>query len=84
MLVFRAKTRRLFAHVLDQLRPLNALRKAGKVFDQSRQRELASGLVAFEHQRFQVGACGIERGSVASTARSHNNDVADIFHSVCS
>jgi hypothetical protein len=58
--VFGAKARGLLAHVLYQFWALDALRKAGKVFYQRGKRELAAGLVAFNHQRFQVGAGRID------------------------
>ena len=78
--IFGAKARRLLAHVLDQFRSLNALGKAGKVLHQRGERELSPGLVAFEHQRFQVGARGVERGGVSGTAGAHDDNVADVFH----
>src|SRR5579872_6118014 len=82
MFVFGAKARRLLAHVLDQLRPLNAFGKAGKVLDQSGEGQLASGLMALQHQRFQVGAPSIERRGVPRTTRADNDHSANIFHRV--
>ncbi len=49
-----AKAGCLLFHVLDELRPLDALRPAGKVLHQSGDRQLAAGLVALDHQRFEV------------------------------
>ena len=46
----------LLAHVFDQLRSLHAIGPAGKVLDQRGDGELAAGLVAFDHERLQVGA----------------------------
>src|SRR4029077_4494004 len=66
----------------DQLRPLNAIGKARKVFYQCGERELAPGFVTFQYQRFQVGACSVECGRVTGTARAHNDNVADIVHRV--
>src|SRR5208282_6615134 len=68
VLIFGAEARRLLAHVLDQLWSLNALREAWKVFYQGGERKLAPGFVAFQHQRFQVGARSVERCSVPGTA----------------
>ena len=51
-LIAGAETARLRAHVFDQRWSLNALGESGKIFYQRGERELASGLMTFEHQRF--------------------------------
>ncbi len=78
--VFGAEPRRLLAHILDQLRSLNAFGKAGKVLHQRGERKLAPGFVTFQHQRFQVSPRRVERGRVPGTPRSHDNNVANIVH----
>jgi hypothetical protein len=60
-LIGGAEARRLLLHVLDQLRPLDAVGPAGKVLDQRGDGELAAGLVALQNQRFHPGARGVER-----------------------
>ena len=51
-----AKSRRLLLHVVDQFRPLDPFRPAGKILDQRGDRELPARLVSLQHQRFQLGA----------------------------
>src|ERR1700685_4869343 len=81
--VFRAKALRLFAHVLHQLRTEDSLREAGKIFHQSRERELPSRLVSLDHQRLQVGARGIKSGRVSGASGPNNYDVAGFTHIFC-
>ena len=81
--VFGAEPLRLFSHVLYQLRAQNTLRKAGKILDQRGQGELAAGLVALYHQRFQVGARRVQCGSVSGAAGSDDDDFASFAHSSC-
>ena len=57
--ILRAKAFRLLAHVLDQLRPHDPFRKAGEIFDQCSHGKLPARLVAFDDQRFQIGARGV-------------------------
>src|SRR3954468_6043709 len=73
-----AEARGLALHVLDQLRTLNAFRKSGKIFYQRGERELAAGLVAFEDERLQVGAGGINGGSQAGASGAENHRVTDL------
>ncbi len=79
-LVLRPKAPCLLAHVLDQLGPLNALGKSREIFHQGGKRQLASGFMTFEHQRFQVGTGRVERRSVTGAARPDNDDVANVLH----
>ncbi len=79
-LILRAKASRLLAHVLNQLGALNTLGKSGEIFYQSSERELASGLVSFNHQRLEVGASRVERRGVTGAARPDDDDVANVFH----
>jgi hypothetical protein len=55
-----AKPLCLLLHVLDQLRTLNPFRPAGKVFHKRGHRELSSRLVAFDYQRLEPGAGGVD------------------------
>ncbi len=79
-LILRAKAAGLLAHVFDQLRALNAVRKSGKIFDQRGQRKLAAGFVAFDDQRLKVGAGGVERRGVSGATGSDDDDVANVLH----
>src|SRR6185437_12307700 len=58
--IFSAKTLGLLAHILNQLGPHDSFRKSGKVLDQGSHRELTARFVAFDDQRFQVGACSVK------------------------
>ena len=77
-----AETGRLLLHVLDQLRPLDALGPAGKVLHQCGDGKLASGLVAFEDERLEVGAGGVDGGGESGAAGAQDDGVAgrDIRH----
>src|SRR5713226_1564699 len=66
--VFGAEALRLLAHILDQLRPHDSFGKSGKIFYQRGEGKLAAGLVAFDDQRLQIGAGGVECGRVSGTA----------------
>ena len=68
VLIGCAEASRLLLHVLDQLRPLNALGPAGKVLDHRGNRELAAGLVTLQNQRFHPGARGVKRGRQSGAA----------------
>ena len=74
-LQFGAEARRLLLHVLDQVGALNALGPAGKVLDQRGDGELAAGLVAFEDERLEVGAGGVDGGGEAGAAGAQNDGV---------
>src|SRR5581483_49682 len=81
-LVLRSETRSLAAHVLDQFRPLDSFREAGKVFNQRGERELTARFVPLNDQRLEVGACGVERGGMAGAARAYDEYVANSIHVV--
>ena len=76
--VFGAEARRLFAHVFDQFRTLDALGKAGKIFHQGGQRKLAARLMTFKHQWFEIGAGAVEGGRVSGTSGADDYDVANV------
>ena len=75
----RAEARGLLLHVLDQFRALDAFRPAGKVFDQGGDGELAAGLMAFEYQRLEVGAGGINGGRQTGAAGAQDDGVANVL-----
>src|SRR5579864_5357617 len=80
--VLGAKTLGLLAHVFDELRTENSLRKAGKILHQGSEGKLSTGLVAFYDQRFQVGARGIQSGSVPGAAGTDDNNFTSFAHSL--
>ncbi len=67
----------LLLHVLDEFGALHALGPAGKVFNEGGDGELAAGLVAFEDERLEVRAGGVDGGGEARAAGSENDGVAD-------
>ena len=73
-----AEAGRLLFHVLDQIWPLNAVRPAREVLDQRSDRELSSGLMAFEHQRLQIGAGGVDSCGEPGAAGAQNDCVANV------
>ena len=79
-LILRPKASRLLAHVLNQLGTLNALGKPGKILHQRGERELASGLMAFNHQGLEVGAGGVERRGMAGATGPNDDNVANVLH----
>jgi hypothetical protein len=41
---------------------------------------LAAGLVALDHERFQIGACRVKGGGVSGAAGTDDDDVAGFAH----
>ena len=78
--VFGAKAFSLFAHVLDQLRSHDSFGKAGKIFHERREGELAPGFVTFDDKRLQIGASRVQRGGVSGAAGAQDDDVAGFAH----
>ena len=76
---FCAEAGGLLAHVLDELGALDAVGPAGKVFDQGGDGELTAGLVAFEDERLEVSAGGVDGGGEAGAAGAEDDGVADVF-----
>jgi hypothetical protein len=66
----------LLLHVLDELGTLDAFRPAGEVFNQRGDGELAAGLVAFEDERLEVGAGGVDGGGQAGAPGAEDDCVA--------
>ena len=71
-----AEAHGLLLHVLDELGALDAFGPAGKVLDQRGDGELAAGLVAFEDERLEVGAGGVDGGGEAGAAGAEDDGVA--------
>ena len=65
---FGAEADGLLLHVLDEVGTLHALGPARKVFNQRGNGKLAAGLVAFEDERLEVGAAGVDGGSESGAA----------------
>ena len=78
--IFSAKTLGLLAHILNQLGPHDSFRKAGKVLDQGSHRELTARFVAFDDQRFQVGACSVKCRGVSRAPGADDDNVASFTH----
>ncbi len=75
-----AKPGRLFLHVVDQLRALDAVRPAGKVLNQGGDGELPARLMSFEDERFEGGAGGVDGRGQAGAAGTQNHGVASVCH----
>ncbi len=73
--VFGAEVLGLLLDVFHQQRALDAVGKAGEIFDQRGERELAAGFVSGDDQRFQVGSRGIDGGGVSGAARADDDHV---------
>ena len=67
----------LGAHVVHELRALDALGEAGEVLDLGGRHQRAAELRALEHQRVQVGARGVDGGGVPGRAGPDDDQVAD-------
>ena len=78
--ILGAEALRLLAHVLDQLRAQDSFGKSGKILDQRGQGELSAGLVAFDDQRFQVGARGVQGGGVSGASGPDDDYVSSFAH----
>ena len=74
-LEFRAEFLRLLAHVLNQLRPQDAIREAREILDVRGERKLAAGLVSVDDQRPEVRAPSIDGGGKTGAATADNYDV---------
>ena len=65
----------LRAHLRHQVRAHDAVAIAREVLDQRRQHQLPAGLDAFDDERLQVGARGVQRGRQPGRARADDDDV---------
>jgi hypothetical protein len=66
----------LLLHVLNEFGALNALGPAGKVFHQRGNGELAAGLVAFEDERLEIGACSVDGGGKSGATGTEDDSVS--------
>src|SRR5436190_1489044 len=69
----RAELLRLLVHVDDKLRAVDAGGKAREIFHEGGGGELAAGLPAFENERIQIRASGVDR-SCQPRASAPDND----------
>jgi hypothetical protein len=74
--VLGAEVLGLLLHVLHQLRPIYAVRKAWIILDQRGHRQLAARLMAGDDQRFQIRARGIDRRGISGTTGANDHDIA--------
>ena len=72
-----AEARGLLLHVVDELGALDAVGPAGEVLDKRGDGELAAGLVAFEDERFEVGARGVDGSGQPGAAGAQDDGVAN-------
>ena len=71
---FRAEALGLLAEDLHELGTLDPVAKARIVLDLGRDRQLAAGLRALDHDRLELGARGVEGGGPAGGARADDGD----------
>jgi hypothetical protein len=64
---------RLFMHIHDQLRPVDAIRKTGEILDQRGRSQLTARFSSLENERSQVGPRGVNCGSQSGAPRSNNH-----------
>src|SRR5208282_719691 len=76
-----AETLRLLAHVFDQVGTHDPVWEAGIVLDHGGDGELASGLVAVNHQRGQVGSRGVDGGGEPGAAASDDDHFLHVVSS---
>jgi hypothetical protein len=72
-----AEARGLLLHVVDEFGALDAVGPAGEVFDEGGDGELAARLVAFEDERLEVGARGVDGSGQPGAAGAEDDGVAD-------
>src|SRR5215469_1351861 len=75
-----AEARGLLLHVVDQLWALDAFGPAGEVLDKSCDGELPAGLMAFQDERLEVGAGGVNGRGKSGAAGAQDDCVANITH----
>jgi hypothetical protein len=77
--VFGAEAFGLFLHILDEFGSIDAFGEAGKILDKSGERKLSAGLVAHDDEGLQVGARGVDGGSVSGATGTDDDDVSHEF-----
>src|SRR5208337_4719349 len=74
-----AKPRRLLTHVVDELGSLYPVGKTGEILDQGGDGELATGFMAVNNQRREIGSSGVKSGGQSRASGTDDDDVANIF-----
>src|SRR5260221_4774739 len=64
---------RLFMHVHDQLRSVDAIRKSGEILDEGSRGQLTARFSSLEDEGSQVGPRGINRGCQSSAPCTNNH-----------
>ncbi len=73
-----AKTHGLLAHVLDELRSLDAVWKSREILHQRGNSKLSAGLMAIDDERAKIGAGSIDCGGQSRTSGTDDDDVTHI------
>ena len=76
----RAETLGLAAEVLHHRRAQHAVGITGVVLDVARDHQLAAPAEAFDHQRLEVCARGVERSRVPGRAASDHDHIPNVTH----
>ena len=73
--IFGAETLSLLAHVLDEMRTVDAFGEPREILDFGGERKLSSGVVSGDDDRLQVGAGSVDGSRVSGTPGADNGDV---------
>ena len=68
----------LFAHLVHQLRPGDAVTEAGVVLHLGGRHQRATVLNALENQRLELGPRGVNRGGIPGRSGADDDDVMDL------
>ena len=66
--------------ILNQIGAEDPVAEPREVLDIRRQHELTAGLDAFDQQRLEIGACGVERRGEPGGAGSDDDDASTLRH----
>ena len=64
---------RLFVHIHDQLRPVNAIGKSREILDERSCRQLTARFSTLKDEGSQVGPCGVNCSRQSGAPRSNNH-----------
>src|SRR5450755_1113824 len=73
-----AKTHGLLAHVLDEFRALDAIRKSRKILHQRSDGKLPAGLMPIDDKRAEISTGSIDRRGQPRTSGTDDDDVTHI------
>ena len=73
-----AKTHGLLAHVLDEFRALDAIRKSRKILHQRGDGELPAGLMPINDERAEISSGSINCGGQSRTSGTDDDDVTHL------